>query len=246
MRHLKITLAYEGTAYAGWQVQPEKHGPTVQGTVEAALSRLTGEKIRVAAAGRTDAGVHARGQVISFGTNSAIPVERWPWALNSVLPDDIVALEAAEVGPDFHARFSAKSKTYLYCIDNGLFPDVFWRRFAWHVRQPLDLFSMEKGAAYLKGRHDFRAFAAAGRPVKSFVREIKDIGWTRRDNLLYLHITADGFLYHMVRIIVGTLVEIGLRKRQPEDMAAILASRRRELAGPTAPPQGLCLERVEY
>lgn len=246
MRYLKITLAYEGTAYAGWQIQPASHGLTIQGIVEGALERLTGEKIRVAAAGRTDAGVHARGQVISFATSSTIPVDRWTWALNSVLPQDIVAWEAAEVGPEFHARFSAKSKTYRYCIDNGLFPDVFWRRFSWHVRQPLDLAAMQQAADSLKGRHDFRAFAAAGRPVRSYVREIQEITWTRRDNFIYLDIKADGFLYHMVRIIVGTLVEVGLGKRKPTEMAAILAGRRRELAGPTAPPQGLCLERVEY
>ncbi|MGI9953041.1 tRNA pseudouridine(38-40) synthase TruA [Moorellaceae bacterium AZ2] len=246
MRYLKITLAYDGTDYAGWQVQPREHGPTVQQRVEEALTRLTGERIRVVAAGRTDAGVHARGQVISLATNSRIPVERWPWALNSVLPSDIVALEAVEVGPDFHARYSAKSKTYRYTIDNGVFPDVFRRRYAWHVRRHLDLDSMDKAAACLKGRHDFRAFAATGRPVKNFEREIKDIRWTRQGPFLYLDITADGFLYHMVRIIVGTLVEIGLGKRDPGEMKSILVGRRREQAGPTAPPQGLCLERVEY
>lgn len=246
MRYLKITLAYEGTAYAGWQVQPGSHGPTIQGKVEEALAFLTGEKIRVVAAGRTDAGVHARGQVISFTTHSRIPVERWPWALNSVLPEDIVALEAVEVGPDFHARFSAKSKTYRYTIDNGIFPDVFKRKFAWHVRYPLDLQAMEKAALYLVGRHDFRSFAAAGRPVKNFEREVKDVCWLKEGPFIHFEITADGFLYNMVRIIVGTLVEIGLGRRRPEDMEVILAGRKRSLAGPTAPAHGLCLMRVDY
>jgi len=246
VRYLKITLAYEGTAYAGWQVQPGTHGPTVQGKVEEALASLTGERIRVSAAGRTDAGVHARGQVISFATRSRIPVERWPWALNSVLPEDIVAIEAAEVGPDFHARFSAKSKTYRYTIDNGLFPDVFQRKFAWHIRYPLDLKAMEKAALYLVGKHDFRSFAAAGRPVKNFEREIKNVSWSKEGPFIHFDITADGFLYNMVRIIVGTLVEVGLGRRRPEDMEIILAGRSRSLAGPTAPPHGLCLMKVDY
>ncbi|MDN5346980.1 MAG: tRNA pseudouridine38-40 synthase [Clostridia bacterium] len=246
MPYLKVILAYEGTNYCGWQAQPDEHGPSVQGTVEKALKKLTGEEIRVTAAGRTDAGVHARGQVISFATGSKIPLERWPLALNAVLPPDIAALRAEEVGPEFHARYSAHSKTYRYTILNSPLRDVFWRRFSWHIRQPLNIEVMEEALAYLKGQHDFRAFCAAGSPVKNFVRTIKDARLRKEGCLINLDIKADGFLYHMARIIAGTLVEVGQGRLKAEAIPEILASRDRGRAGPTAPPHGLCLMEVEY
>ncbi|AOQ25400.1 tRNA pseudouridine(38-40) synthase TruA [Neomoorella thermoacetica] len=243
---LKITLAYDGSNYAGWQVQPEAHGPTVQGEVAAALKRLTGEEITPVAAGRTDAGVHARGQVISFSTRARIPVERWPLALNSVLPADIAALEAVEVAPDFHARYCARRKWYRYTIYNNRVPDVFCRRYSWHLRQPLDVAAMARAAAYLQGCHDFRSFCAAGSPVRHFERQVQQASVSQNGPFIYFDVIADGFLYHMVRIMVGTLVEIGRRRLVPEAIPAILAARSREKAGPTAPARGLCLERVEY
>lgn len=246
MPHLKITLAYDGTSYAGWQVQPAAHGPTIQGVVAAALARLTGEKIMPVAAGRTDAGVHARGQVISFSTASRIPVERWPLALNSVLPEDIAALAAEVVPAGFHARYSARWKWYRYTIFNCSLPDVFSRRYSWQVRHPLDFAAMAQGAAYLQGRYDFRSFCAAGSPVRHHEREIYTAELSRQGDFIYLDVVANGFLYHMVRIIAGTLVEIGQGRLAPGDMPAIVAARSRQKAGPTAPARGLCLEKVAY
>ncbi|MDN5344189.1 MAG: tRNA pseudouridine38-40 synthase [Clostridia bacterium] len=246
MPHLKITLAYDGTNYAGWQIQPAAHGPTIQGVVTAALEQLTGEAIKPVAAGRTDAGVHARGQVISFSTGSRIPLARWPLALNSVLPGDIAALAAAVVSEGFHARYSARWKWYRYTIYNHSLPDVFSRRYSWQVREHLDYEAMAAGAAYLQGRHDFRSFCAAGSPVRHFEREVLQAELSRQGDFLYFDVVANGFLYHMVRIMVGTLVEVGRGRLRPEDMPGIIAARCRSRAGPTAPPQGLCLVRVEY
>jgi len=246
MPHLKITLAYDGTNYAGWQVQPEAHGPTIQGEVAAALQRLTGETITPVAAGRTDAGVHARGQVISFSTGASIPSERWPLALNSVLPEDIVALAAVETGSGFHARYQARWKWYRYTIYNGRVPDVFSRYYSWQVRQALDRAAMARGAALLEGEHDFRSFCAAGSPVRHFERRVARARVGQEGHFIYFDVIANGFLYHMVRIMAGTLVEIGRGRLAPEVMPAILAARSREQAGPTAPARGLCLEHVAY
>ncbi|WP_258358878.1 tRNA pseudouridine(38-40) synthase TruA [Moorella sulfitireducens (nom. illeg.)] len=245
MPHLKITLAYDGTNYAGWQVQPEAHGPTIQGIVAAALKKLTGERIYPVAAGRTDAGVHARGQVISFYTSSRIPLQRWPLALNSLLPGDIAALDAEEVPPEFHARYSARWKWYRYTIYNHNLPDVFSRRYSWQVRYPLDYAAMARGASYFTGRHDFRSFCAAGSPVRRFEREVA-ASMHRQGNFIFFDVVGNGFLYHMVRIMAGTLVEIGRGRLLPEDIPGIIAARSREKAGPTAPPHGLCLEKVAY
>ncbi len=246
MLKLKITLAYDGTSYAGWQIQPAAHGPTIQGVVAAALTRLTGEKIIPVAAGRTDAGVHARGQVISFATLSRIPVARWPLALNSVLPQDIAALAAEVVPAAFHARYSARWKWYRYTILNSSQPDVFGRYYSWQVRHPLDFAAMRQGAACLMGQHDFSSFCAAGSPVRHHVREIYTAELSRQGDLIYLDLAANGFLYHMVRIIAGTLVAIGRGSLGAADMPSILAACCRQKAGPTAPARGLCLEKVAY
>jgi len=246
MLHLKITLAYDGTNYAGWQIQPVTHGPTIQGVVAATLTRLTGESTNPAAAGRTDAGVHARGQVISFTTASRIPVERWPLALNSLLPEDIVVLAAEIVPEDFHARYSARWKWYRYTIYNHGIPDVFSRRYSWQVRQPLEREAMAAAAIYLLGRHDFRSFCAAGSSAVNYEREVQKAEFSCQENYIYFDFVANGFLYHMVRNMVGTLVEIGRGRLSPEAIPGILASRSRDRAGPTAPARGLCLERVGY
>ncbi|HHP51563.1 MAG TPA: tRNA pseudouridine(38-40) synthase TruA [Moorella mulderi] len=246
MPYLKMVLSYDGTRYAGWQIQPQAHGPTVQGEVRKALARLTGEDILPVAAGRTDAGVHARGQVISFYTRTAIPLDRWPLALNSLLPPDIAALEAEEVGADFHACYSARWKWYRYTIYNNWVPDVFLRLYSWHIRFPLNLEAMAEGARHFLGRHDFRSFCASGHSVRTYVREVIKAEVKREGHLIYFDVVANGFLYNMVRIMVGTLVEIGRGKIHPNRVPDIIAARSRMAAGPTAPPHGLCLEKVYY
>ncbi len=246
MRHIKLTLAYDGTDYHGWQVQARDRGPTVQGMLEEAWHRLTGERVRVTGAGRTDAGVHALGQVAHLATNSRIPADRVPHALNSVLPPDIVVGEAVEVDAGFHARFGATGKTYTYRIWNHPFPDPFTRRYAWHIPYPLDLTAMQQAAGALVGTHDFRALCATGSPVRNYVRTVFACAVAQQEQLLSITISGNGFLYNMVRIIVGTLVEVGRGKLNEGALAAAIRSGRREDAGPTAPPHGLFLVRVDY
>ncbi|MCS7264546.1 MAG: tRNA pseudouridine(38-40) synthase TruA [Armatimonadetes bacterium] len=244
MRHIKLIIGYDGTDFHGFQRQ--KGFRTVQGELERTLTILLGHPVSIKVAGRTDAGVHAEGQVVSFWTTCPIPVERLPLALNSLLPDDIVAKKATEVGPDFHPRFDATSRVYRYLIDNRISPSVLLKRFAWHIPTLLDIKAMRQAAQYLIGVHDFASFHASGSDLGSTVREMKKINITRRGGLIVITMEANAFLYHMARIIVGTLVEIGLGEKQPEEMRAILESRHRSAAGKTAPPQGLCLMQVKY
>lgn len=248
MRHIRCVVAYDGTGLLGFQRQTR--GPTVQGLLEEAVTSLTGETARVLGAGRTDAGVHAAGQVVSFRTISRIPVDRWPYALNSRLPEQVVVQGAEEVPPGFHPRRDATAKVYQYTIWNGRFPSPFWCRYALHVSQPLDVEAMQRAAAFLVGRHDFAAFRAAGStPVRSTVRHLMELSVEtvpHAPEVLRIVARADGFLYHMVRNIVGTLLLVGQGRQPPAWVAEVLAGRRREAAGPTAPPQGLCLVRVEY
>lgn len=267
--NIRLLLAYDGTNYHGFQIQAPEKEPTVQGVLEKAIFRLTGEKVRVIAAGRTDAGVHALGQVVNFHCTRPLPEKAWVPALNSLLPTDIRVLEAAEVAESFHARYNAIRKTYRYLIQNGTQPSIFWQRYAWWFPYPLDEEAMRRAGEYLVGEHDFSAFRGSGATTKTAVRSLRSITWqvtplTRGDlvdllpsdrkteqvspfgRLLAMEFTADGFLYQMVRIIVGTLVEVGGGRLKPEDLQRILASRNRCLAGPTAPPHGLCLVRVEY
>ena len=243
---LKLTLAYEGTGYCGWQVQRQADGPSLQGTLESALQRVTGETIRARAAGRTDAGVHARGQVVNFATAVSIPLESWPLALNSVLPPDMAVLKAESVDAAFHAQHQAKAKTYRYSIWNSPLREVFWRRFAWQVKHPLDTAAMTAALAHFIGRHDFRSCCNVGRPVESYARTIFDARLSREQDLIHIELRADGFLYNMVRIITGTLTWVGQGRFSPDAIPTILTSRDRQAAGPTVPPIGLCLMSVEY
>lgn len=247
-RRIKMCLAYDGTGYAGWQVQTKQPWvKTVQGTVEEALRKITKEgDLTVTGAGRTDAGVHARGQVIHFDTESRIPIERFPLALNSVLPADIRCWHAEEVPTSFHAQYSAKAKHYSYTIDQGPVPDVFLRNYAYHFPHPLDVGAMAEAGAMLLGTHDFRSFCASGSSVKNFERTIMEFNIRQSGSIIYVNIIGDGFLYNMVRIIVGTLLEIGQGKRPPFSMKQIIEARDRGCAGPTVPAKGLCLERVIY
>ena len=245
VRTLKLTIAYDGTDYAGWQIQASRK-PTIQGTLQRVLGRILQEPVHVVGSGRTDAGVHALGQVAHVRIRRAIPCDKLRRALNSVLPPEIVVRRIEEVGPDFHARFFALRKRYRYQIVTGPVVLPFERRYVWHVRQPLQAHLMRREASVLRGRHDFRAFHGAGRAVRDTRRIVSDLRLSARNGRLTIEIEADGFLYTMVRSIVGTLVEIGRGHRPAGTMAKLLKRRERRLAGPTAPPHGLCLLDVRY
>lgn len=252
MRHLRLVVQYDGTHYAGFQVQPDR--PTVQGALEQALGKLLGETVRITGASRTDAGVHACGQVVTFTTENVIPLERIVPALNAALPRDIAAMGADEVPEEFHPRFRALRKQYLYRILNRPLPSPFIGRYAWHVPQTLDPDAMQQAAAVLVGEHDFAAFRAAGGSAKTTVRDLHELTVRRNDDrtmrqhgeIIEISVSGNAFLYMMVRIIVGTLVEVGLGKLTPQQVQEILQSRDRDRAGATAPPQGLTLMRIEY
>ncbi|MGE3277403.1 MAG: tRNA pseudouridine(38-40) synthase TruA [Vicinamibacterales bacterium] len=244
MRVIKLTVAYDGTDFAGWQRQAEHR--TVQAVLEAALEPVEGRRVAVAGAGRTDAGVHADGQVASFALDSAIPLTDLLRALNARLPADVRALAAEEAPEAFHARFSARLKTYHYrvCTQDVLPPLA--RRSAWHVPGRLDRAAMDRAAASLVGRHDFAAFQSSGSAVRTTVRELARSVLVDDPVGLRYEVCGTGFLRHMVRAIVGTLVEVG-RGRLPADaVPALLDGRDRAAAGPTAPPQGLVLHEVAY
>jgi len=215
--------------------------------VEDRLSKLAKKEIRVYGAGRTDTGVHARGQVVNFDAGDwKIGAERVAYALKSLLPEDIVALESVEVEPSFHARYSAVAKAYRYSIYNGKIIDPFLRLYSYHIPYPLDEEAMREGAQALLGKHDFSAFRALGTPVKSTVRTILESRVSRVGDMVYFDVQADGFLYHMARMLAGTLIRVGKGKIAPSEVEEILLSRDSIRGGPTAPARGLCLEKVEY
>ena len=248
IRWLRLTIAYDGTDYAGWQVQPNK--PTVQGTIEAAWRQITQEEARITAAGRTDAGVHALGQVAGIQTLSRLSDDDLLRALNAVLPNDvaILAIDAAPEG--FHATRDAIGKTYRYQIHNGRVPSVFDRHFAWHYPQPLDAAAMNAAGQAMVGRHDFSSFETAGSERPDSIRTIHELtvqrGVANLANRVTLEVAGDGFLYNMVRTIVGTLVEVGKGARDADWVSDVLAACDRRQAGQTAPPQGLFLVSVSY
>ena len=241
----KLTLQYDGSRYDGWQRQGNTAN-TIQGKVEAVLSRLAQAPVELHGAGRTDAGGHALGQVASVQLPQGLTPGQVMDHLNRYLPEDIAVTAVEEAPPRFHARLSAVGKVYRYQLRLGPVPDVFRRKYQYRVEEPLDLAAMERAAALLAGTHDFRSFCANRRFKKSTVRTVRSIGFDCRGADLSLTFRGDGFLYHMVRILTGTLLEVGLGKRPPEDMTAILAAKDRSAAGPTAPAQGLVLVEVEY
>jgi tRNA pseudouridine38-40 synthase len=244
MRTLKLLLEYDGTGFSGWQVQPGKR--TVQGDIEKALAKLLGEKVALIGAGRTDAGVHAKGQVASFQTRSQRSPETILLALNATLDRDITVNKVMDLGTgsNFHARFSAKSRTYRYHIVLGRAP--LRRRYAWEVSYPLDLTPMRQAALCLLGKRNFTAFSSAHAETKTRICHVKKAGWTAHGDELIFTVEADRFLQGLVRSLVGTMVDIGRRRFQPDDMQRILRSRDRSSAGTTAPPHGLCLMEVKY
>ena len=245
MRRLKITVAYDGTDFAGWQSQPERR--TVQGVLEEAWRKITQEDVRVTASGRTDAGVHAEGQVVGVETASGIPEAKLLAALNAKLPEDVVVRVVEPAPPNFHATHDALRKTYRYQVHNSRVRPLFDRRFVWHVpTAELDDAAMGQGGAALIGRHDFACFESTGSERSSTVRTITDLSVHRSGERIDIEVTGDGFLYNMVRSIAGTLVEVGRGARPVAWVAEVLASRDRTQAGPTAPAHGLVLARVEY
>ena len=244
MRNVKVVVEYDGTDFFGFQYQPNV--ATIQGELEKTLAKVVKEKVIVYGSGRTDSGVHALGQVISFRTQGTIPVDRLCLAMNSLLPTSISAVEAEEVDDDFHARYSARSRRYRYDILNRRHRSALESRFTWYLQKELDLSSMKQGAAHLIGVHDFSSYASGDRDDKSSVREMQNISIERKDDLIRIEVTANAFLRSMVRVIVGTLVEVGLGKRRSSEMLDILDARDRGRAGKTAPACGLCLAEVEY
>jgi tRNA pseudouridine38-40 synthase len=252
-RVIKITLAYDGTRYVGWQRQAE--GVSVQGLIEEALARFEGQPVTVHGAGRTDAGVHALGQVASAQLSGGHDSSDLLRGLNALLPRDVRITDVDEVAADFHARFSARAKTYRYVIRHAPIVSPFEYPFVWHVPDRLDVGAMQAAAATLMGTHDFACFQSTGTAIRNTTRTItrseilSDYRLPTTDyqpGLLVYEVTANGFLHHMVRAIAGTLVDVGRRRRPPESLPALLEGRRRAEAGPTAPPQGLFLVSVTY
>jgi tRNA pseudouridine38-40 synthase len=244
MRNIKLVLSYDGTDFFGWQRQPDRR--TVQQVLEEAIGQLTGVESTTNASGRTDAGVHAIGQVVHFHTASRHAPEVFVKALNATLPRDVRVLKADEVPQAFHATLDAVTKLYRYVIDNGRIADPFQTRYSNHVYQPLDVAAMNRAAGFLKGRHDFHSFETHWPNRTSSVRTITHIAVSKMNQFVSVDVEADGFLYNMVRAITGTLILVGIGKWPEERVAEVLQAEDRREAGPTAPPQGLFLVRVRY
>lgn len=244
MRNIKLTIEYDGSSYHGWQMQ--KNAISVQEVISGAILKLTGEQVILEGAGRTDRGVHAYGQVASFKTDSAIPGDKFSVALNRFLPDDICIVASEDVDPGFHARFSAKGKHYRYLIINRRQRSPIWDKRAWHVRDALDIPAMEEAALIFLGRHNFEAFCAAGHHIKTFERTITRSEWTQNGDILQFDTMGDGYLYNMVRIMVGAMVDIGRGRFTPDVIARAIETGNRNDIGMTAPAQGLYLMEVFY
>jgi len=245
MRNIKLTIEYDGKDFNGWQKQPDKLN--IQGTIENAIKAITGEEVELNASGRTDAGVHAFAQVANFKTNSNLPIEKFPVAINSKLKKSIIIKSAEEVDERFHSRLTCKRKTYRYVINNSTSGTAIYRNLETHISVKLDIDKMEQAIKYFKGEHDFKAFKASGTSSKSSVRTIyKAEVIQKEDDRIWIELTGSGFLYNMVRIIAGTLVEVGMGNIEPEKIEEIIKDKKRENAGKTLPPQGLFLVKVEY
>jgi len=244
MKRVAVTIAYDGTAYSGWQAQ--NNAVTVEGTLREAIRRLCREDAQTIGASRTDAGVHALGNIVAWDTETPIPGDRLAAALNSFLPDDIRVTDSRDADPAFHPRFDAHRKRYEYRIAVGSVVSPLRCRYVCGVRDDLDTETMRRGAEYFVGTHDYTSFCAAGSQSGNKVRTVTKCEVFRDGNEIVIGVEGDGFLYNMIRILAGTLIEIGRGARQPEEMQAILDARDRAMAGPTAPPNGLTLMKIWY
>ncbi|MEW6410095.1 MAG: tRNA pseudouridine(38-40) synthase TruA [Nitrospirota bacterium] len=255
MKNIKLLIQYDGTNYAGWQRQKDER--TIQGVIEDVIKRVTGENLRLIPSGRTDAGVHALGQVANFKTVSKplhqnlwcegkIEGKRWKDIINASLPEDIKILDSAEVDMDFHARYSARGRLYSYTILNQEDPITILRNYVWHIRRNLNVEAMIEAGRFLTGEHDFSSFRASACTARKTARKIAELRIEKRRSFIVITIEANAFLHHMVRNIVGTLVEVGRGRLSPDAVREILSAKDRNLAGPTAPARGLILMGVKY
>ena len=244
MRNIKLIIEYDGKGFNGWQKQPDRLN--IQGEIEKAIEEIIGKKVDLTASGRTDAGVHSLGQTANFKTDSKIPTEKFAKAINSRLKKSIVIKSAEEVDEKFHSRYSVKSKTYRYIINNSENGTAIYRGLEYHVPMKLDYEKMNEAIKYFIGEHDFKAFKASGTSSKSSVRKILDGSVRKEGERVIIEVTGTGFLYNMVRIISGTLLDVGLGKIKPEDIPSIIESKDRTKAGKTLPAHGLYLLQVNY
>lgn len=244
MKNIRLTIEYDGKDFNGWQKQPNKLN--IQGEIERAIEEITGEKVDLIASGRTDAGVHALAQMVNFKTNSNLPVEKYPIALNTKLKKSIRIQKAEEVEEDFHSRYHCKQKTYRYVINNSEQGSSIYRNLEYFVPNKLNVEKMQEAVKYFEGEHDFKAFKASGTSSKSSVRIIYKAKVEKQGDRIIIELTGNGFLYNMVRIIAGTLVDVGLGKIEPDEIPEIIENGERSRAGKTLPPQGLYLVKVEY
>lgn len=245
MRNIRMILQYEGTRYQGWQKQTSTDN-TIQGKLENLLTRMCNESIEIHGSGRTDAGVHAMGQVANFHTNSEMTTEEMLEYINRYLPEDIAVVALSEVSPRFHSRLNACGKHYEYRIINSEIPHVFHRRYALEVPERLDVMAMERAASYLCGEHDFKSFTSAKKGKKSTVRRIDEIMITREEDIFIFSFKGSGFLHHMIRILMGTLLQVGKGERSPESIIELIEAKNREQAGPLVPAKGLTLIEVYF
>lgn len=245
-KNIRLKIEYDGTNYSGWQKQKGRNIKTIQGSIEKAIEDATKEKVGLIGCGRTDAGVHALAYMANFETYSTIPGEQFKHALNRFLPEDIFIFHSEEVPIYFHSRYNCIGKTYVYKILNRPFFSPIQRNYGYHVKYDLDLNSMIEASKFLIGTHDFNAFKKSGGNLKNTVRTITSIDILKNNDIIEIHVSGDGFLYNMVRIISGTLIEVGLLKRKPEDIPIILQSKNRCRAGKCAPARGLYLKELFY
>lgn len=244
-RNIKLLIEYDGTNYSGWQKQ-KINSNTIQEAIERSIKKITKEDLELIGCSRTDAGVHAKGFVANFFTSSNISGEKFKYAINSKLPEDIIIIDSEEVDLQFHSRYSCKSKRYIYKILNRQLPSPIERNYTHHVSKELDIISMNEAAKYFIGTHDFTSFKNIGSSVKTSVRTIMDAQVFKQGENIIFSITGDGFLYNMIRIITGTLIQVGMGKKNPQDIIDILAAKDRQKAGKAAPAKGLYLDKVFY